>query len=36
MVRTNIPYKFEGPSPKYCQVIKLFNIKGPDDLDLCP
>ena len=26
----------EGPSPKHCQVIKLFSTKGPGDLDLCP
>ena len=34
--RTNIPSKFEGPSPKHCQVNKLFSTKGPGDLDLCP
>ena len=30
--------KFEGPSPKHCQVIKLFSTKGHGDLDhdLCP
>ena len=27
---------FEGPSPKHCQVIKLFSTKYPGDLDLCP
>ena len=38
LVRTNIPSKFEGPSPKHCQVIKHFNTKGQGDLnhDLCP
>ena len=35
LVRTNIPSKFEGPSPKHCQVIKLFSTKGPGELD-CP
>ena len=30
LVRTNISSKFEGPSPKHCQVIKLFRTKGPD------
>ena len=32
-MRTNIPSKFEGPSPKHCQVIKLVSTKGPGDLD---
>ena len=36
LVRTNIPSKFKGPSPKHCQVIKLFSTKGPSDFDLCP
>ena len=36
LVRTNIPFKFEGPIPKHCQVIKFFSTKGPGDLDLCP
>ena len=35
-MRTNILSKFHGPSPKHCQVIKLFKTKGPSDLDLCP
>ena len=34
LVRTNIPS--EGPSPKHCQVIKLFSTKGPGDLGFCP
>ena len=36
MVKTNIPSKFEGPSPKHCQVIKLLSTKGPGNLVLCP
>ena len=36
LVRINIPSKFEGNSPKHCQVIKLFSTKGPGDFDLCP
>ena len=35
-MRTNIPSKFESPSPKFCQVIKLFGTEGHGDLDLCP
>ena len=35
-MRTNIPSKFEGPSPKHCEDIKLFSTKGPGDLDRCP
>ena len=35
-MRTNILSKFEDPSPKHCQVIKLFITKGPGDLDLNP
>ena len=35
LVRTNIPSKFEGPTSKHCQVIKLFSTKDPGDLDLC-
>ena len=33
-MRTNIPSKFVGPSPKHCQVIKLY--KGPGDIEFCP
>ena len=36
LVRTNIPSKFEGPSPRHCQINKRFSTKGPGDLDLCP
>ena len=35
-MRTNIPSKFKVPIPKHPQVIKLFNTKGPGDLDICP
>ena len=31
-----MPSKFEGPSPKHCQFIKIFSITDPGDLDLCP
>ena len=34
LVRTNIPSKFEGPSPKHCSY-QAFSTKGPGDLDLC-
>ena len=36
LVRTNIPSKFVGPSPKHCQVIKLLSTKGPGDIEFCP
>ena len=35
-MRTNIPSKFVGPSPKHCQVIKLLSTKGPGDIEFCP
>ena len=35
-MRTIIPSKLEGPSPKHCQVIKLLSTKGPGDFDLYP